>query len=150
MKDNYSKAYKEIIEILKYVPKEEVKKIPREIITMFEEKMDKNYDFSIDTKKSFNEQILLEETEAILSNIFVEYLATPHQKEVIRAKQSEYRKGLEESITKYSGSDLFKNVLKEDEKIKRQRNNIIYTNEKKESLFSKIKKLLIKILKLKL
>ena len=34
MEDNYSKAYKEVIEILKYVPQESVNKIPEEMRTM--------------------------------------------------------------------------------------------------------------------
>ena len=36
MEDNYSKAYKEIVEILKYVPEESVNKIPQEMRKMFE------------------------------------------------------------------------------------------------------------------
>lgn len=65
MEDNYSKAYKEIVEILKYIPKESVNKIPKEMLDMFEEEMDKNYLFKIDTTKPFEEQELLEETKAM-------------------------------------------------------------------------------------
>ena len=32
MEENYHKAYKEVIEILKYLPKESVNKIPKTII----------------------------------------------------------------------------------------------------------------------
>ncbi len=45
MGDNYSKAYKEVIEILNFVPKESVDKIPQTIIDTFKAKMDQNYDF---------------------------------------------------------------------------------------------------------
>ena len=45
MEDNYLKAYKEIVEILKYVPEESVNKIPKEMREMFELEMDKNYSF---------------------------------------------------------------------------------------------------------
>lgn len=65
MEDNYSKAYKEIVEILKYIPKESVNKIPKEMLDMFEEEMDKNYSFKIDTTKPFEEQEFLEETKAM-------------------------------------------------------------------------------------
>ena len=70
MEDNYQKAYKEILEILKYVPEESVKKIPQEMRDMFEKEQLKTYDFQIDTNKTFEEQELLEETKAILANIF--------------------------------------------------------------------------------
>ncbi len=70
MEDNYAKAYKEIVEILKYVPEENVNKIPKEMRDMFEAEQLKTYNFQIDTEKTFEEQELLEETKAILDNIF--------------------------------------------------------------------------------
>ena len=59
MENNYPKAYKEVIEILKYVPKQSVDKIPQTMIDTFNSKMDNNYNFSIDINKSFEEQELL-------------------------------------------------------------------------------------------
>ena len=50
MEDNYSKAYKEVIEILNYVPQESVNKIPQTMIDTFKAKMDVNYDFKVDIK----------------------------------------------------------------------------------------------------
>ena len=70
MEDNYSKAYKEVIEILNFVPKESVDKIPQRMIDTFKAKMDQNYDFKVDINKSFEEQELLDETKAIFANIF--------------------------------------------------------------------------------
>ncbi len=87
MEDNYSKAYKEVIEILKYVPQESVNKIPRTMIDTFKAKMDKNYIFQVNINKSFEEQDLLDETKAILANIYRDYWATPYQKERIQAKE---------------------------------------------------------------
>lgn len=53
MEDNYKKAYKEVVEILKFVSKENVDKIPKEMLDMFEEEQDKEYNFKVDTTKSF-------------------------------------------------------------------------------------------------
>ena len=92
MEDNYPKAYKEVIEILKYVPEESVNKIPQTMINTFKDKMDKEYNFSVDISKSFEEQDLLEETKAIFANIFRDYWATPYQKERIEAKEKYDRK----------------------------------------------------------
>ena len=58
MEENYHKAYKEVLEILKYVPEESVKKIPRQMLDTFEKKKDKNHIFYVDITKSFEEQNL--------------------------------------------------------------------------------------------
>lgn len=91
MKDNYPKAYKEVIEILNYMPQESVNKIPQTMIDTFKTKMDVNYDFKVDINKSFEQQNLLDETKAILANIFRDYWATQYQKERIEAKDEENR-----------------------------------------------------------
>ena len=76
MEENYHKAYKEVIEILKYVPQESVNKIPKTMLETFEKKMDKDYVFNVDINKSFEEQNLLEETKDIFAVIFRDYWAT--------------------------------------------------------------------------
>ena len=96
MIDNYSKAYKEVLEILKYVPQESVNKIPEEMINMFKIKMDKTWNFEVDTTKPFEEQELLDETKAILANIFRDYWATPYQKERIEAREKYELEKIEE------------------------------------------------------
>ena len=45
MENNYPKVYKEVIEILKYIPKESVDKIPQTMIDTFNAKMDNTYNF---------------------------------------------------------------------------------------------------------
>lgn len=87
MEDKYSKAYKQVIEILKYVPQESVDKIPQEMINTFKINMDNEYNFKIDINKSFEEQDVLEETKAILANIFRDYWATSEQKQRILEKE---------------------------------------------------------------
>ena len=106
MEDNYSKAYKEVMEILKFVPKESVDKIPQTMIDTFKAKMDNEYDFKVDINKSFEEQDLLEETKAIFANIFRDYWATPYQKE--RIEKYDRQKLEEEKVQNYNPDDLFK------------------------------------------
>lgn len=114
MENNYPKAYKEVIEVLKYVPKESVDKIPQSMINTFEKEMDNKYEFSIDINKSFEEQELLDETKAIFANIFRDYWATPYQKERIQAKERyDRRKIEEEKSAKYNG-----NIFKKKESTK--------------------------------
>lgn len=110
MEDNYSKAYKEIVEILKYVPEESVNKIPKDMRDMFEAEQLKTYNFKIDTEKPFEEQELLEETKAILANIFRDYWATDYQKARIIEKENQDREEWErQKREKYNPNDIFKN-----------------------------------------
>jgi len=138
MEDNYPKAYKEVIEILNYVPKESVDKIPQPMIDTFKTKMDKEYDFKVDVNKSFEEQDLLDETKAIFANIFRDYWATPYQKERIEAKEKLDRQKLEEEkAQKYNPDDLFKKKKVES----------IEEYEKEESNISEISNLPIEVKK---
>lgn len=121
MEDKYPKAYKQVIEILKYVPQESVDKIPKEMIKTFKINMDDKYDFKIDISKSFEEQDIFEETKAILANIFRDYWATPEQKERILEKERNDRE-IEENIKreKYNPDNLFKKkqkVIQQNEEI---------------------------------
>lgn len=137
MEDNYQKAYKEILEILKYVPEESIKKIPQEMRDMFEKEQLKTYDFQIDTSKTFEEQELLEETKAILANIFRDYWATPYQKERIEIKEKYDRQQSEEQKRKiYNPNDLFKNKNNRNPDFEKLSNLPIEV--KKESFFKKI------------
>lgn len=109
MEDNFSKACKEIVEILRFVPDKDVSKIPKEIREMFEYEMDKNYKFTINTEISIEEQVLLNETKAILSNIFRDYWASPYQRKKIIEKQKKDRKILEQQKREiYNPDDIFK------------------------------------------
>ena len=148
MEDNYKKAYKEVVEILKFVSKENVDKIPKEMLDIFEEEQDKEYNFKVDTTKSFEEQLLLEETKAIFSNIFRDYWANDYQRKVIIEKENMDRIKWEEE--KYDPKDLFKNNQKNFNK---QNNNdkvdVNLTVIKKENSFKKLIDKIFKSLKKK-
>ena len=148
MEDNYKKAYKEVVEILKFVSKENVDKIPKEMLDMFEEEQDKEYNFKVDTTKSFEEQLLLEETKAIFSNIFRDYWANDYQRKVIIEKENMDRIKWEEE--KYDPKDLFKNNQKNFNK---QNNydklDVNLTVIKKENSFKKLIDKIFKSLKKK-
>lgn len=143
MEDNYPKAYKEVIEVLNYVPQESVEKIPQSMIETFKAKLDNDYDFKVDINKSFEEQDLLEETKAIFANIFRDYWATPYQKERIEAKEKSDRQKLEEEkAQKYNPDDIFKkknaeSVIENTEKDTIENSNLPI-EVKKEKFYEKI------------
>ena len=117
MEDNYTKAYKEVMEILKFVPQDSVNKIPKTMLEVFKAKMDKDWKFTVNLDKSFEEQDLLDETKAIFANIFRDCWATPYQKERIMAKEKYDRQKIEkEKLEKYNPNDLFKKTKTNEEK----------------------------------
>lgn len=147
MEDNYLKAYKEVIEILNFVPKESVDKIPKTLINTFKAKMDKNHDFKVDINKSFEEQKLLDETKAIFANIFRDYWATPHQKEIIKLKEKNDKQKIEEEKAAKYNINVFNKREVEKEAInnlKEQEINNLPIEIKKEKFYQKIKKILKK------
>lgn len=106
----YARAYKEVIEILSYVPKKDIAKIPKEKLDFYKLNMDNDYSYKIDTSKEFEEQEMSDITKAILANIFRDYWATPYQKERIIAKEKyDLEKIEEEKREKYNPDKIFIN-----------------------------------------
>lgn len=120
--ENYPNAYKEVYVILQEMSKEDRNKIPNSLIEMIENKMNNLYDFKLDPDKTFEEQNLLRETEAILTYIFINYWSTDGQKEEIRQKfrneilEEENKKG------QFDYKSLFRN--KKQEKIQTNQEEI--------------------------
>lgn len=84
MIDNYPKAYKELYKILKNIPKEDLEKIPENVLKTIEEKKDDNYNFEF--SGDINNQNLLKETRALLATIYKNYWANMEEKRIIEEK----------------------------------------------------------------
>ena len=113
MENTYEKAYTEVIELLKFFPKESIDKIPKEKLELYIRNRDKTYEYKVDINKSFAEQQMAEKTKAIFANIFRDYWATDYQRERILAKENyDYQKREEEKREKYNPDNLFKNRKK--------------------------------------
>lgn len=131
----YAMAYKEVVEILKYVPDEDVKKIPKEKLEFYKNNMDNDYDYKLDMTKEFEKQEMSDITKAILANIFRDYWATPYQKERIEVKEKyDLEKLEEEKKEKYNPDDIFKKH-KEEKAIE---NTNLPIEVKKETFFKKL------------
>lgn len=135
MNDVYAKAYTELYEILKNISKNDLNKIPNEILNMLEEKRDKEYEFKLQENIEFENQELLRETKILLAILYRDYWATKEEKEKIMQKwKSDIIKSEEEKKIKYN--KLFKN---KKEQISEQKNdNNLPIEVKKESVFEKI------------
>lgn len=143
----FSKAYKEALEILKYIPVDEYNKIPKDIIQNMEEKQDNQYQYMVTNFENFNEQPMLKETEAILSVFYRDYWATSEEKKKIIEKEKNEIENLEvEKRQKYNPDDLFKNKQLKSGSTRIEKE--LPTVEQKTSIFqtllNKIKKFLSK------
>ena len=135
MINNYPKAYVEVLEILKYIPVEEKKKIPYDIIETLKNKADLNYVFKVDFNLPFEKQNLLNETKSILANFYRDYWATDVQRQQILSKERSNRES-------FNYDNLFKNRKKE-----KTDNNSITIYKKNRKWYAFFTEFLKKILK---
>lgn len=135
---NYNEACTEVSTILSYLVRDEFNKIPSNIINVIEENKSNEYIFKYDENVELRKQELLEETKAILYNLFRDYLSTPEQKEKIIKMQREEREELEEKKRqKYNVNDIFQKDVyaKKEESMEK---SMALTEIKKEKFIVKI------------
>lgn len=110
MKDVYKNAFTEVHEILKYLDEIDYNKIPNDIISVIEENRNKEYQYFIDESISLSEQKMLQETKAILFNLFKDYFSTDEQKDKINNFQKAERARIEnEKKDNYNENNIFIN-----------------------------------------
>lgn len=131
-----SKAYTEVLEIIKYFPKEEYNKIPLEKIQYFQKNMDNNYNFIINPKIDLRKQNISKEANAIIIKLYYDYFATEDEKNKIYERLKLNQNKLEEKKReKYNPDDIFKN---KNLNFNKEKLDIIKIQEDKISIFSKI------------
>ena len=105
----YGRAYKEIIEIIRCLPKKELKLIPKTKLKFYIEHQDENYVFNYDCNKSLKEQNVSRTAQAIIVTLFRDYFATERQKTILQnILKSTYNKKQEIYKRKYSTENLYK------------------------------------------
>lgn len=77
MEDTYENAYAEVLEIIKYLPKEEREKIPQNEIEYFEKNKNYNYIYSFSDSKH------LRKTDIILVYLYRKYIASAEERNKI-------------------------------------------------------------------
>ena len=154
MSNNYAKAYKELLEIIKHFPLEEYNRIPKEKIKFYEENMDKNYNFTVNPNIDLSEQNISKETKALIVTLYEDCFATKEQKEKIKEiLELNQKKAEQEKRKKYNPGDLFKNQ-KEDVNNNEEEKSVesikeVSLVEYKENFFTKFKNFILKLLHIK-
>ena len=133
---NRNNAYAEVYTILQELNEEEYNKIPPEVINAIETNKNEEYEYELDDELELKDQPILQETKAILFNIFRDYLATPEQKAKIIRMQNEARQKNELKKQQMYNTDVFANRQKEN--FSKPANETMQIVEYKESIFKRI------------
>ena len=113
-KNDYSRAYTELLEILEYVSQEDYDKIPKTLIEFFEENKDNSYLYNYQIEIPFEQQTMLKLTKILIAILYVNYWTTNEEREKIRIKENEYLINLEEEKKKmYNPNDIFRKNKKD-------------------------------------
>lgn len=132
----YKIAYSEVLEILKYISKEEFNKVPQYMLEMFKNNASNENQFIYDPDKTLQEQNVSEIARTIIAILFRDYWATENQRQKILDRQNFDRKKIREEM--YSSDNIFqKHNTQQKENFTTKEIAMV---EYKESIFTKIKK----------
>ena len=146
---NYSKAYTEVLEMIKHLPENEYNKIPKEKIEFWERNKDNKYKFVINPQIELEKQNISIEANSIIVTIFRDYFATNLQKEklkiILEQNENKYQEQLRE---KYNPDNFFENRKKECMNPYVEKNTSLFVVKREENFFKKlinyVKKLIFK------
>lgn len=120
----FSNAFSEILEILKYIPRSDYNKIPNELIEVFKNNANKDSKFRYDKTKTLQQQNVSKTARGIIAILYRDYWATSKQKEIILKKEHSDKIEKERKKSEiYSYDKLFK----------KKEQNLVNKNEKEDS-----------------
>lgn len=138
VEEQYAIAYREVLEILKYLSKEDYNKIPVEKLNIFITNASKDYKFEYNPQKTLEEQKVSKRARAIIGILFRDYWATEEQRKKILDKQKYDRMQMEKSKQEeYKTEDIF-SIKNKDIKKQEDISNSVAMIEYKESIFRRI------------
>ena len=109
----YEKCLVEVDEVLNHLSKEELNKIPEDVLKGIKKHKDKEYMWKYDESKRLEEQRFDRNTIVILSYINMEYLLSKEQKDLMEKLHELNEQNFANEIQeKYDSKDLFKNKNK--------------------------------------
>ena len=119
----FAEASAEMNEILKYMPKEEVEKIPSKLREFFKEISSKDYVTNINPNIPLDKQQIKEKTKDIIALIYRNYWCSEEERKELDQKLIENDKKFEEELReKYNPDNIFKNNVtttkKEESEVK--------------------------------
>ena len=112
MENSFARACTEVLEVLKYLPRDEYEKIPQYEIELLENQKDSSYEFALDSEEKYKK--ISKKANTIIIILWEKYFTNLNQKNKLYEilKQNSIR---EEEIKKqkYANKDIFKERKKE-------------------------------------
>ena len=119
--NEFADASSELIEILKYLPQNEVEKVPQKLRSFFTKVANKNYVTKIDPNKSMQEQEIKEKTKDLIAVLYRNYWCSEEERTSLDKKLIENDKKYEEMLReKYNPDNIFEVKAKEKEEHKEE------------------------------
>lgn len=142
MRKDYSEAYSEVLEVLKYIDINEYSKIPKSTLQLLESNCNENSDFTYNVALPFDKQNISNDAKLILAIIYRNCWISQEEKQEILDKQKEYLSYVESK--KKSADEIFET---RNEKIveELQKNNYLPVKQKwYQKILSNIRRILLK------
>lgn len=137
--DEYSIAYTELIEILKYFPKSDLLKIPKDIILNYINYKNSNYNFFYNPDLEIDEQNVSKLTQILLANLYIDYLADKDEQEYIKNRDAEELLQLEkQKQEQYNIETIFNNRKEKSIKNNTNATTSLSVISSKENIFKKL------------
>jgi len=144
----YDKRLVEIDEILNYLSKADLEKIPEDVRQAIKENKNNEYVWKYDETKPLKEQDISRDTIILLSYLNMEYLLNEKQKELMEQIHKENEKKVEvQQEQQFQYEDLFKKA-NNNQNTQNENEEASLTNYK-ETFFTKLKKYILKFLHIK-
>lgn len=140
----YANAYSEVLEIIKYIPKEDYDKIPKSKIELFQSQANPDHKFEYNPSLTLQEQHVSKRARAIIAILFRDYWATDEQRTKIKQKQRMDMNKLEQQKQeKYNPDKLFSHNKKKPIKDSSANNTVMikYKESFVKRIISKIKRI---------
>lgn len=143
----FSNACKEVLEILKFVKRNDLEKIPKIEIDILERNQNTEYKFIYNPTKSIKDQMVSKMAKGIIAYYFYKYIAKEEQKEIIRKKQEYDFKKIEQEKKKQFEKENFKNIFKDKIEMADNKENTQILCLEKEGIVKKIIKKILGVFK---
>ena len=106
----YKNAYKEVLEIIKYLPENELSRIPKSKIEYLQRNQNPNHIFNFDSSVALEEQNISREANAIILNLINNYFLNEEKRRKLAAiLENNENKYQEKQREIYNPDNLFKN-----------------------------------------
>lgn len=140
MEKNYADAYSEVLEVLKYIPQEDYKKIPIKTIQLLKSNSNEKSDFTYNSALPFNKQNISKDAKIILAILYRNCWITEEEKKKLEQEEKEHIRTVEEEKRKkYNPDKIFEN--KEKQIVQELEENCYLVVQEKwyKKIFNKIK-----------